>query len=149
MTPKPNDKSAPTPSQTELRDQAEARLKGNPVEKRSAGDTGMLVEELIIHQEELSIQNEELKRIQLELEATKAKYFELYDLAPVGYLTLSPELIINEANLAASILLGCDRNRLIGKRLSSFLTPDSMKSCSSTIAGLLAGRENGRKRSGR
>jgi two-component system, chemotaxis family, sensor kinase Cph1 len=125
MTPKPNDKSAPTPSQTELRDQAEARLKGNPVEKRSAGDTGMLVEELIIHQEELSIQNEELKRIQLEVEATKAKYFELYDLAPVGYLTLNPELIIKEANLAASILLGCDRNRLIGKRLSSFLTPDS------------------------
>jgi PAS domain-containing protein len=113
------------PTQSGLRALAQERLGMRPVEERSAEDKTKLVEELTIHQEELNIQNEELRRIQLELESTKAKYFELYDLAPVGYLTLTPELIIKEANLAASVLLECERNRLIGKGLSRFIVQDS------------------------
>jgi PAS domain-containing protein len=115
MTPKQISSPVPVPCQSDLRDQAEPRLQWKSAEKRSPEDTARLVEDLMIHQEELKIQNEELKRIRLELATTKARYFELYDLAPVGYLTLSTELIIKQANLAASILLGCERSRLIGK----------------------------------
>jgi two-component system, chemotaxis family, sensor kinase Cph1 len=90
-------------------------------------DVQKLVEELTIHQEELRIQNEELLRVQIELEASRARYFELYDLAPVGYITLTPELVIREANLAASRLLGNERTMLINKRLSSFIAPNSQE----------------------
>ena len=90
-----------------LRAEAEERLVGKPVRDGPAEGSIKPLEELTIHQEMLKIQNEELKRIQLELESTKAKYFELYDLAPVGYITLSNDLIVKEANLAASKLLGC------------------------------------------
>ncbi|MDW5562720.1 MAG: ATP-binding protein [Methanomassiliicoccus sp.] len=113
----------------ELREKAKRRLEERqPVQERSAEDNVKLVEELSLHQEELNIQNEELKRIQLELEETKAKYFELYDLAPVGYITLTPNLIIKEANLAASFLLGMERKQLINKPLSRFVSPRSQES---------------------
>ncbi|HEY3420784.1 MAG TPA: ATP-binding protein [Methanomassiliicoccales archaeon] len=86
------------------------------------------MQELTIHEEELKIQNEELLRVQIELEASRARYFELYDLAPVGYVMLTPELVIKEANLAASKILGTERRNLINKGLSSFVAPNSQES---------------------
>ena len=69
--------------QSRLREQAKKRLDGKrPLLEKSAEDNVRLVEELSLHQEELSIQNEELLRIQAELELSKAKYFELYDSLP-------------------------------------------------------------------
>jgi PAS domain S-box-containing protein len=62
----------------------------------------------------------------LELEVLRAKYFDLFDLAPLGYITLGPDLIIKEANLAASNLLGCDRSKLIGRGISSFIQAESI-----------------------
>lgn len=110
-----------------LREQAKKRLDDHgPAPKRSA--SAKLVEELSIHQEELNIQNEELRRIQIELEATKARYFELYDLAPVGYIILNNDLIIKESNLAASTLLGMERKDLINKGISKFISPRSHES---------------------
>ncbi len=113
----------------ELREQAKKRLEGKrPVEQRSADDNVKLVEELSIHQEELNIQNEELLRSQIELGASRAKYFQLYDLAPVGYITLTPALFIKESNLATATLLGTERKSLINKSLSSFVSPRSQES---------------------
>ncbi len=63
----------------------------------------------------------------MELEASKVKYFELYDLAPLGYITLTPDLVIKEANLAASILLNAERDVLINRNLSGFITPRSQE----------------------
>ena len=82
----------------ELRERAKQRLQNKQPAKAlfPRGDLRRIIEELGIHQEELNIQNEELQRTQVELEAARAKYFELYDLAPVGYVTLTPELIIKE-----------------------------------------------------
>lgn len=111
-----------------LREWAKKRLDGKGlIQERSAEDNVKLVEELSLHQEELNIQNEELQRIQIELEVSKAKYFELYDLAPVGYITLTSGLMIKEANLSTSTLLGTERKDLIGRGLSTFVLPQSQE----------------------
>jgi PAS domain-containing protein len=62
--------------------------------------------ELRVHQIELEVQNDELRRAQAELEVARARYFDLYDLAPVGYCTVSEKGLILEANLTAATLLG-------------------------------------------
>ena len=63
--------------------------------------------------------------MQLELEATRAEYFELYDMAPVGYITLTNDHIIKQVNLAAPMLLGIKRKDLNNRSLSSFIPVDS------------------------
>ncbi len=107
----------------DLRQRAEKRLK-NP----SAGQDGIspehsqgLLHELQVHQIELEMQNEELRRMQVELEISRAKYFDLFDLAPVGYLTLNEKGMILEANLTASKLLGADRSALVNKPITRFI----------------------------
>ena len=74
--------------------------------------------ELRVHQIELEMQNEELRRTQTELMKMKERYFNLYELAPVGYLTISDKGIIMRANLTACTMLGADRRELIKKRFS-------------------------------
>ena len=77
--------------------------------------------ELQVRQLELEMQNEELRRTQAELEAVQERYFDLYDLAPVGYCTLSEKGVILEANLTAATLLGASRSALVKKLLSRFI----------------------------
>ena len=74
----------------ELRRRAMETLKSksSSMEKMPAEDVRKLVEELQIHQVELEMQNEELRSIQWELEQSRKKYSDLYDFAPVGYLTI-------------------------------------------------------------
>jgi hypothetical protein len=75
------------------RQQAEARFLAKaapPSERRQAlslEDTGLMLHELRVHQIELEMQNEELRQAQLALDIERARYFDLYDLAPVGYCT--------------------------------------------------------------
>lgn len=83
--------------------------------------TGPLLYELRVHQIELEMQNEELRRAQEELDAARARYFDLYDLAPVGYLTLSENGLVLEANLTAANLLSVTRNALIRRPLTRFI----------------------------
>lgn len=77
--------------------------------------------ELRVHQIELELQNEELRRAQLELDATRARYFNLYDLAPVGYCTLDEDGQILEANLTAASLLGVARSMLVHRKIHRFI----------------------------
>jgi len=80
--------------------------------------------ELRVHQIELEMQNVELRRTQEELEGSRARYFDLYDLAPVGYFTLSERGSILEANLTAAKLLGVTRGSLVKQPLSRFILPE-------------------------
>lgn len=68
--------------------------------------------------------NEELRRTQEEPGFSRSRYFDLYDRAPVGYLTINGQGLISEANLAAAAMLGGVRNDLLKKPLSRFIFRD-------------------------
>ena len=86
-----------------------------------------LFHELTVHQIELELQNEELRLAQLELDRAKSRYFDLYDLAPVGYLTVNTEDLITEANLVAANLLGLARRDVLMKRFSSYIVNEDLE----------------------
>ena len=83
-----------------------------------------LAHELGTHQVELEMQNEELRRAQAELEASRSRYADLYDFAPTCYLTFDKNGRILEMNLSGAGLLGVDRQRLINKPFSVFVVEE-------------------------
>jgi PAS domain S-box-containing protein len=90
-------------------------------ESMSPEEARRTLQELRVHQVELQMQNEELRRAQVELDTARARYFDLYDLAPVGYVTVSERGLIVEANLTAARLLGVERSALVKRRLTEFI----------------------------
>jgi PAS domain S-box-containing protein len=90
----------------------------------SAQEVHSLIHELEVHQVELERQKEALRRAQEKLEATRNKYADFYDFAPIGYLTVSDKGQILEANLTAAWLLGMERAILRGQSLSRFIVPE-------------------------
>ena len=107
-----------------LRRRAEARLLGGAYrspEPTAPDAVAETLHELHVNQIELELQNEELRRTQEALEASRARYFDLYDLAPLGYLSLSEGGSILEANLAAARFLGVPRGDLVGQPLTRFV----------------------------
>jgi len=108
-------KDEPGNSSARLREQAEDS------ESRSSRELQRTLQDLRIHQIELEIQNDELRRTQVELEATRARYFDLYDLAPIGYCTLDEQGLILEANLTMATLLGMDRDTLVQRTFYHFI----------------------------
>ena len=117
------------PDAAELRRRAQERLSEKPKSQRSevgnqrtAEDAARLVHELQVHQIELEMQNEELQRARDKLEAALEKYTDLYDFAPLGYLTLDRDGAIREANLAGANLLGIERFALVNRRFGLFVS---------------------------
>jgi PAS domain-containing protein len=114
----------------QLRQQAEAAARQEAAqspethEALSPAQMRQTLHELRVHQIELEMQNEELRRAQVELDAARARYFDLYDLAPVGYCTLSEPGLILEANLTAATLLGVPRGALVKQPISRFILPE-------------------------
>jgi PAS domain S-box-containing protein len=93
------------------------------VQEVTPEDAQLLFHELRVHQVELEMQNEELRRAQHELEAARERYFDLYDMAPVGYCTVDDKGLIQEANLTAATLLGVSRIALVKRQISRFIPP--------------------------
>ena len=115
-----------TESAQDLRKRAEEKYRGDEgraLQPLSTGETKKILHELQVHQIELEMQNEELQLSREDLEESRASYFDLYDLAPVGYLTLSNEGVVLKANLAAATMLGVERAFLIQKQMSRFIFP--------------------------
>ncbi len=79
------------------------------------------IHELQVHQIELEMQNENLRLAYAELDSLRARYFDLYDLAPVGYITVSEKGLILEANLTAATMLDVLRSALINQPVSRFI----------------------------
>lgn len=110
-----------------LRQRAEEALRGKPVEVSDLlpEDFQYLLHDLQVHQAELSIQNEELRRVQQELETSRDLYSDLYNFAPAGYCTLSRKDTILEANQTLAMILGVNREELIHQALSQFVARDN------------------------
>ena len=83
-----------------------------------------LLQDLRSHQIELEMQNEDLRQTQVALDTAKARYFDLYNLAPVGYCTLTAKGLILEANLTAAALFGRTRDRLFKRAFFQFIQPE-------------------------
>lgn len=95
----------------------------NSYEELSPAQINETLYELCIHQVELEMQIEELQKTQEELENAKSRYFELFESAPIGYLTLDTLGKICETNLTASTLLGTTPSSLINQPLTQFIVP--------------------------
>jgi two-component system cell cycle sensor histidine kinase PleC len=112
---------------SELRKRAEDALeeKTEELQDLSTKDARSLIHELQVHQIELEMQNEELRRAQKELEESHDRYSDLYDFAPVGYFSFDKNGLIIEVNLTGAKKLGVERNFLIKKPFSLFISPGS------------------------
>lgn len=106
-----------------LRERAEILLRMEPDQQTSLPtvEVQKLIHELNVHQIELEIQNEELRQAQVELAQARDRFSDLYDFAPIGYLTLDKQGQILEVNLAGASLLGVERKYLVDKNLSEFV----------------------------
>ncbi|MDP3089620.1 MAG: PAS domain S-box protein [Nitrospira sp.] len=111
---------------TALRLQAEERLHvtNRDVVAMPVKDVQQLVHELQVHQIELEMQNDELRRTQVALEVARDRYVALYDFSPAGHLTLDRDGTIVEASLRAGMLLGLNRNELIEQPLTRFVAAE-------------------------
>ena len=130
----------------EPRRRAEARLaekrfkrSSPPGNHEAAADPRRLLHELEVHQVELELQNEELAQARDKLEILLEKYTDLYDFAPVGYLTLDQAGNIREANLAASHLLKLPRSALVTLCFKQFVLAASLPGFEIFLEQLFAG----------
>ncbi|VVB64713.1 PAS domain protein [uncultured archaeon] len=117
----------------DLRHQAEELLKDSRNELVGSEtvdgvDAMALVHELQVHQIELEMQNEELKRAKLETEDALTKYSDLYDFSPIGLFSFDQQGLIQEANLAGAALLGIERRNLMNRPFYRFVVPKDRNS---------------------
>ena len=105
----------------ELRSRAEAALPPENPETQSPEAISKMLHELRVHQIELEMQNEELRRARAELEVSRERYVDLYDFAPIGYLTLSETGMILKANYTFATLLGVARGAVVNQPFSRFI----------------------------
>ncbi len=121
------EKKTPSGQAADLRMQAENIIREKTMrmpeslEALSPEETRQTLHELRVHQIEMEMQNEELRLAQTEIDAARKRYFDLYDLAPIGYLTVSEQGLILEANLTAATMLDVVRGELGKQPLTRFI----------------------------
>ncbi len=128
----------------ELRRRAEVRVdpSGTPSQQTAEEVEGVrLVYELRVHQIELEMQNEELRRARDQVESLLANFTDLYDFAPVGYMTLDGSGVITQVNLTAAQMLGVDRSWLVHRGLSLFLAAFDRASFSAFLRKVYSSNE--------
>lgn len=100
---------------------AKAGLAAPSGDAMAAEPLQQLIHKLQVQQIELEMQNDQLRQTQVELDTARARYFDLYELAPVGYCTVNEQGLILESNLTAAALLGVFRKDLIKKPIRRFV----------------------------
>jgi PAS domain S-box-containing protein len=118
-------------------------IPANPGQPRTHEEMLRLVHELQVHQIELEMQNEQLRQAGVDLDKALTRYFDLYDFAPVGYLTIDCDSSIRSVNLSGANLLGIDRSRLIGRQLRHFIADEDRLLFSEFITGIFADQGKG------
>jgi PAS domain-containing protein len=98
-----------------------------------------LLHELQVHQVEVDLQDEELRRSRAELESTLIRQVQLYDFAPVGYVTVDKGTALRELNLTAARMLGRERDQLMGRNLDAFLAPQSARALEAMLTRVYHG----------
>ena len=115
----------PTPAEIRKRAEAVVRAKTDSTPDNLTPEARrMILHELRVHQVQLEMQNEEMRLSQLELEALQTRYFDLYELAPTGYCTISTDGIMVNSNLAAATMLGVLRGAAVKPRFAHFIAKD-------------------------
>jgi len=93
----------------------------------TAASSLKLLHELQVHQVELDLQEEELRRAVADLEAALFRQVQLHDFAPAGFFSVDGATVLCELNRTGAQMLGFERDVLIGRTLDSFLEPDSSR----------------------
>ena len=117
-------------------DEAEATRIETDIKKMSSVDIEKLVHELQIHQIELQMQNDELRRTEQELTESRAMYSDLYDFAPVGYFTCDSQGKILEVNLTTASMLGIERINLLHKHFQRFVVGEDGNTIHNHLLGI-------------
>jgi len=107
----------------------------------TAADSLKLLHELQVHQVELDLQEEELRRSVVELEAALYRQVQLYDFAPAACFTVDRSTALFELNRTGTRLLGFDRDAVLGRALDSFLEPDSSRALHAALIRVADGAE--------
>jgi PAS domain S-box-containing protein len=108
----------------ELRKRAEDILKERGGTDTELADARQVFHELQVYQIELELQNDELLRIHDRLEASSHRLRELYDLAPLPYLSLDKQGVIININITGTNYLGSTRSYLLEKPMISYIQPE-------------------------
>ena len=118
-------------SPQELRRRAEERLRLSraQITDMTPGDVAELIHDLQVHQIELEMRNEDLLQVQMELADAHDRYLDLYEYAPVGYLTVDERFVVQQANLTAATMLGLERGKLVNTPLLKFVAPEEHDAC--------------------
>ncbi len=114
MSKTPKEKAA-------LRAETKTRRARAQLPEVPAGSEKSLLHELQVHQTELEMQNEELRRMQAALEESRDRYAELYEFGPLADITLTDGGMIADINLSGAALLGEQRQRLINLGFARFV----------------------------
>ena len=104
-----------------LRAAAQRQIDHAPPDEPLARPAEELLLELQVHQVELEMQNEALRQAQIALEESRDRYVDLYEFAPVGYLTLGAEGMVEGINLTGATLLGWERKKLLQRSFTSLV----------------------------
>lgn len=119
---------------------ADANIQAPPLV--AFGETARLLHELQVHQIELETQNKELRRAEGEANVALEKYADLYNFAPIGYLTLRENGLIRSVNILGARLLGREAARLIGRNLQMFVAEEHASEVQAFLQRAFSGQAN-------
>jgi PAS domain S-box-containing protein len=122
----------------QLRKQQEDQ-KSHGLDRKSETDTRRLLHELQVHQIELEMQNDELQEARDKMEVLLADYTDLYDFAPVGYMSLNEQGQILKVNLTGAALLGVGRSRVLNRPLQAYVAPADRREFLNFLKQVFAG----------